>query len=436
MDLLIYLEKDSPRLQYIFHHIFHHVLGLNIVFTQDQKFFLESKIPKINYSKKSFSDELFFYASNFLFESNLKKQDLVFSAYNGVKIFFLCNNSALPFDPFASSFYMLTRYEEYLPHKKDRFGRFSVENSIAFIHEFLTTPVVDYWILFIKDRLKDRFPNLKFKQNSFKFINTIDVDNAYAYLEKGFFRNLGGLVKDLFSFRFKKICNRFHVLFFQEKDPYDTYSYILSMHRKYNLTSIFFFLLGDYRFYDRNINPSNLHFQNKIKDISQHCDVGIHTSMFSVKKPQNINIEIARLEHILNKKILNNRQHFLLLNLPQNYRNFIKSGIQHDYSMGFASYPGFRAGTSYNFYFFDLEDNCTTNLLIHPFSVMDVSLRLYLNLQPIKAFSLIQQLVKHVKYVNGTFISIWHNESLNDQGKWGGWNLVYEDMIKYIFDDN
>ena len=104
--------------------------------------------------------------------------------------------------------------------------------------------------------------------------------------------------------------------------------------------------------------------------------------------------------------------------------------------MGFASYPGFRAGTSYNFYFFDLEDNCTTNLLIHPFSVMDVSLRLYLNLNPIEALSLIQKLVKHVKYVNGTFISIWHNESLNYQGTWDGWSLVYEDMIKYIFDDN
>jgi len=436
MDLLIYLEKDSPRVQYIFHHIFHHVLGLNIVLTQDEESFLESKIPKINYSKKPFSDELFFYASNFLFESKIKKQDLVFSTYNGVKIFFLCNSSTLPFDPFASSFYMLTRYEEYLPHKKDRFGRFSVEHSIAFTHDFLTTPVVDYWILFIKDRLTDRFPNLKFKQNSFKFINSIDVDNAYAYLEKGFFRNLGGLVKDVFSFRFNKICNRFNVLFCQQKDPYDTYSYILSMHRQYNLTSIFFFLLGDYRFYDRNINPSNLNFQNRIKDISQSCEVGIHTSMFSVKNPQKINIEIARLEQILNKKILHNRQHFLFLNLPQNYRNLIKSGIQHDYSMGFASCPGFRAGTSYNFYFFDLEDNGATKLLIHPFSVMDVSLRLYLNLNPIKAFSLIQKIVKHVKYVNGTFISIWHNESLNYQGTWDGWNSVYEDMIKYICNDN
>ena len=33
-------------------------------------------------------------------------------------------NSALPFDVFAAGFYLLSRYEEYLPHIKDRFHRF------------------------------------------------------------------------------------------------------------------------------------------------------------------------------------------------------------------------------------------------------------------------------------------------------------------------
>ena len=42
------------------------------------------------------------------------------------------------------------------------------------------------------------------------------------------------------------------------------------------------------------------------------------------------------------------------------------------------------------------------------------------------------QIINNIKIVNGNFISIWHNESLNDNGKWVNWKSVYEDMIKFI----
>jgi hypothetical protein len=38
--------------------------------------------------------------------------------------------------------------------------------------------------------------------------------------------------------------------------------------------------------------------------------------------------------------------------------------------------------------------------------------------------------IKVVKSVNGEFISIWHNESLSDKGRWQGWRKVYEEMVK------
>ena len=67
MDLLIYLEKQNSRTTYIFNHIFNHILGLDIGFTSDLNSFRNTEIPKINYSKKSFSDELFFYSLELLF---------------------------------------------------------------------------------------------------------------------------------------------------------------------------------------------------------------------------------------------------------------------------------------------------------------------------------------------------------------------------------
>ena len=103
--------------------------------------------------------------------------------------------------------------------------------------------------------------------------------------------------------------------------------------------------------------------------------------------------------------------------------------------MGFPAHPGFRAGTSYNFYFFDLLSNSSTHLLIHPFSVMDVSLKNYLHLTPQQSLDLMKSMLRKIKYVNGTFISIWHNESLYYGDGWKNWDSVYEDMIKLIVND-
>ena len=140
--------------------------------------------------------------------------------------------------------------------------------------------------------------------------------------------------------------------------------------------------------------------------------------------------EKERLEKIVGKRITKSRQHFLKLRFPTTYQTALKAGITDDYTMGFASHAGFRAGTCTSFPFFDLEHNCQTNLLIHPFQIMDVTLKNYLNLQPDQAWQLIDRLLDEVKKVNGTFISLFHNESLHDFNEWQGWRKVFEQTLQ------
>lgn len=434
MVLLIYLDTKSSRADYIFRHIFHNILGLEIQFSFDKHVFNNYKGPKINYSKKAFSNELFFYASDLLFEKNIEHKYIDMSKYKGIDVFFLCSEGILPFDPFAASFYMLSRYEEYLSSKKDNLGRFSVEDSLSFKHQFITKPVVDHWIIFIQNILISHFPNMVFLKRSFSFINTIDIDNAYAYLNKGFIRTFGKVVKDLITLNFQHNLSRMKVLLGLEKDPYDTYDSILNLHQKYNLNTIFFFLIGDYGRYDRSINYLKTDFQKLIKTLSASFQIGLHTSFRSIKENRQVGVELNRLQGILNNNVIINRQHFLLLNIPHNYRNFINYGIQHDFSMGYPTHPGFRAGTSNSFYFFDLDQNKITNLLIHPFSIMDIALQKYCDLKPKEALTVIKNIIINTKLVKGTFISIWHNESLSGYGNWIGWEFVYEEMLKFIAD--
>jgi hypothetical protein len=133
----------------------------------------------------------------------------------------------------------------------------------------------------------------------------------------------------------------------------------------------------------------------------------------------------------LNRDITKSRQHFLKLDLPTTYRNLINLDIRDDYTMGYALLPGFRASICDPFPFYDLDLESETKLIIHPFTVMDGTLRDYMNLGIEEAISSIHKLIDEVKAVEGTFISLWHNESLSDQQRWKGWRNVYESMIRY-----
>jgi hypothetical protein len=158
--------------------------------------------------------------------------------------------------------------------------------------------------------------------------------------------------------------------------------------------------------------------------------MGIHPSYYTVENPDLLKTEIENLEKVLNVDIHRSRQHFLRLVLPDTYQNLIENDIEDDFTMGYAALPGFRAGIcdTYNFYNLDLETE--TKLRIHPFAVMDGTLNDYLKLSPDGAIKKIEQLMNEVKKVNGTFISLWHNEALSDEKRWKGWRKVYESMLE------
>ena len=162
-------------------------------------------------------------------------------------------------------------------------------------------------------------------------------------------------------------------------------------------------------------------FHILIKSLGDYSEIGIHPSYAAANDLKKLSEETARLSRILNKEITKSRQHFIKLKLPFSYHNLINMDIQEDYSMGFPDQPGFRAGVCTPFNFYDLELENPTPLIIHPFTVMDGSLKDYLKLNNKDSLSLLLQLVDEVKAVGGEFISLWHNESLGGEGRWKGW---------------
>lgn len=429
--LLFYTDEINPRIEYTAHLIFNQILGIEVAFTVRSSEFLNSELPKLNYSYEKFGDEMYIKPHRFMHCKALIQPNIQPVWHEGEKYFFESSkDSVFPFDPLAASFYLVSRYEEYIETEKGKYKRYPAEKSILYKYGLLEKPVVNIWARMVADKLKEQFPELEFPEPKFEFLSTIDVDNAWAYSNKGFWRGFGALVKSVSQGQIEEAKKRIRVWQKKENDPYDTYSYIDSVLNGNEDKVIFFFLLGDYKRYDKNISPSNRALQNLIRETNKKYTVGIHPSYSSSKKKGKLKLakEIERLENITGKKPEKSRQHFLRLKIPRSYRRLLKNGIREDYTMGYSTQTGFRAGICTPFYFYDVKKEKATNLKVYPFQVMDVTLRDYLDLSPEEALKKIETLMEEVKNVGGIFSSIWHNETVNDQGHWEGYREVFEKM--------
>lgn len=432
--VLVYSEEASPRLDYVLSFMFEDIIGCPVDVTTDKDSFVLASAAKICYANEPVEGALHIIPSGLLYHYDIIKQEVGIGKHNDFTTLFpTITDTAFPFDVFSAVFYLITRYEEYLPFLPDIHGRYEAFNSLAAEHNFLRRPIVDEWSLYLRDQLVLRFPFLSFKERSFRYLSTIDVDNAYAFLYKGMVRTLGATFRSMMRMDVKDNWDRVKTLR-GEEDPFDTYDYFHELHEKYGVKPTWFFLLGEYGKYDKGVSREKEALQDLIKDIAAKYEVGIHPSYGSNKNMLKLKEEVHFMKQLIGRDVCKSRQHYLKLLFTETYRNLIELGICEDYTMGYSSDVGFRAGTCTPFYFYDLYRETKTTLKIIPFQIMDVTLNQYLNLKMDEAESMIYELVDRVKEVNGTFVSLWHNESLSDHGYWKGWRPLYQKMLRYIFE--
>lgn len=387
--------------------------------------------PVIHYGVAHIDGAFNIFSSGLLQETVIRNQEPEIIRHNGQVFFYPAPDGFdLPFDVFSAMFYLLSRYEEYLPFVPDRHERFEARQSLAYQHGFLEEPVVDQWLNMLRTALRRKFTGHPFPEPEFRFVSTFDVDSPWAYRYKGFWRASGGLVKKTFELNFSEVKDRLRVILGKQHDPFDTYDFIEQIEKEYGFRSLFFFLSGNRSPYDPNYALDNPRFKSLLDQLKSVHTIGIHPSYGSNRSFRHLQYEFDHFTGLLDQKPIKSRQHFLLVSLPETYRHLIDLGIKEEFSMGYASNPGFRAGTSLPFWFYDLKEEYETSLLIHPFQVMDVTLQQYLGLSPEAAITLIDSLIGKIKAVKGTFTSIWHNESLSDTGVWKGWREVFESMVE------
>lgn len=432
MELLIFSERLSPRLDYTMEVLFKWVLSSSYRITTDATAFDRYAGPRLNYSRSRRSPrELFLPAGTLLFEDRLYPHFVEAVICDGQTALFPqpVDGADFAFDLPAMVFYLISRYEEYLPFAADRHGRFSAIESLAFRKGFLDQPLVNQWALRLADRLKDYFSGWSYRPAAFQFLPTYDVDMPWAIRHRNLFRVAGGGLRSLLHRDVGAVQMRIKVWKGDSEDPFFTFPWMDRLHDRYGLRPRYFFLLAKGGRFNFNPSPKLPVYRKLIRRLQRRYDVGIHPGYAAGDDPALLRREIDRLQEITQQPVTHSRQHYLCFRLPQTYRHLINAGIRHEYSMGFADTTGFRASIATPYPWYDLPLEKTTTLLIHPFQAMDVTLKDYEGLSADAALEKLYLLMERTKKVGGNLITLWHNNSLSEWEQWKGWRRVYEQLV-------
>lgn len=429
--LLLYAHTITPRLRYIAGFIGGELFDQPIILTEDSSRFQQESGPRINYSPQEFSEtEFYLRPAELLFETGIRPQTLECFECNFHPAFFACTGD-FPFDIFAASFFLLSRYEEYLPHDPDEYGRYPATASLAFREGFLRYPLVNIWLDHFRKALELRFPGLHFRRKRFRALVSYDIDIAWAYRHKGWLRNAGGFARSLLHGRWKEITDRYQVLMGRRKDPYDCYEWLDALHLYCRIQPHYFFLVAAaQKGYDKNTPASSAAFRSLIEYCAVQYPVGLHPSWQSGDVHGLLQEEKEWLEAVADKQVTASRQHYIRFTLPGTYRRLIEAGIREDYSMGYGSVNGFRASCCSAFYWYDLQQEETSPLLLYPFCFMDANSFFEQQESPRQAYEELSFYYEQVKRLQGTMVSVWHNNILGTAPHTKGWREMFEVFMR------
>ncbi len=129
--LLIYLQHDSPRTRYIMDYFFTGIYTVSYRITGNLSEYAGYTGPKLSYSAAETGSGIQYRSCGLLEEQSVIPTKIQIETQNGRHIawFPRLQPSAASFDPFASAFFLLSRYEEWLPYQADEHGRFKAGDS-------------------------------------------------------------------------------------------------------------------------------------------------------------------------------------------------------------------------------------------------------------------------------------------------------------------
>jgi hypothetical protein len=419
MHLIIFSNILTPRIKYIFNFILKDILKAEVEFTGNSQYFLQSEHIKISYGDEPLGDELFFKATALLFANKLEEIKLKTVSFGEYQVPFPVEQSALPFDVFAASFFMISRYEEYLHQQKTQ-EEFKPSKSYQHKWRILDRPIVDEWALIIKSVIKKKHPDFKFHEKKFLHQPTIHF-NIAPNLPEGFFSRTRFIFSAVFRKENNYLSSQFDRLTGIGINNEQVLGQVSQMFASKKSRPLYFVDFPDV--------PMDYIRVNGVAKTLSDQSVGILRPCANNKeKMTGIKDGLIKLKKCYPNAIPLTSQQLETLKFPICYLNILNSGITSDYSMGYDNVPGFRAGTCTPFNWYDLQLEKVTPLVVNSYCLTDYILQF---LTREAATKILHQYINAVKVVNGTFYSSWNLKSLSDYPKYKKLRSLFGEMLSY-----
>ncbi|MCS6955675.1 MAG: polysaccharide deacetylase family protein [Candidatus Calescibacterium sp.] len=336
-------------------------------------------------------------------------------------------------DLVASVFFMLSRWEEYLPGENDDKNRLKSSETTPVRLGFVERPVVEEWKRFLEDMITFVCPSYKvFKKNFFQVIPTHDIDIIY------YPKSLINFAADVLVARswYGPIIRLSNIL--MQKNPFDTFSFLMDQSEKAGLKSIFY-LMGDGRSpLDTRYDGQDPFVQRFVKEIINRGHIiGFHPGCDTYNNQNEFIRQLNYVENYCNLKINISRQHRLKYKLPDSLEVWENCGIVEDSSIGYYDYAGFRCGTGRKFKLFHVLYQKETNVYERPLIFMDTQFHDYKMLKKLREEGIkkLYKLDDICRKFHCDYTILFHNSNF-DSIRWPGWKKAYEKYFTYLSNHN
>ncbi len=315
-------------------------------------------------------------------------------------------------DIFASSFFMLTRWEEFVNPIRDKYERFPGVESVAYKFQFIDFPVVNEYANYLWLLIKKNGYEGNIKSRRFRIIPTCDVDHLFLYTD---LTALKYVVRQYLKKRsFTKACKEV-ILYSKTKidynhDPYFSFLKMMETAEKYDNQYNFFFLMGKNTEFDNKFLLEGEVFSNLLAEINQRGHiVGFHPGFDTYNNPILWNELKQKFDSYVGKVTVRGRQHFLRFDNPITWRIWDDNNMNWDSTLLYPDVIGFRSGSCYNYTTFDIIKRKKLKLQEYPLIIMDAALKWYLRMSQEKAIEEVKRIKNIVRNYNGDFVFLWHN---------------------------
>lgn len=333
------------------------------------------------------------------------------------------NTLLIEADIIASSYFLLSRYEEMLNPKtlRDEHGRFIGKKSLPYQAGFIDRPIVDEYGQLLRGWLRQQGCDVTEPEATYNNIFlTHDVDSVAHF--RHFRGTVGGFLRALLH----KGCAIKVVLkslFSLEKDPAYTFPWIYRRDKQVQSAIPIYFIKAashvkglDYPGYKLNGKDFKAFVKHTLKNCPS-AQFGLHASYQSGYHPNLIVKEQCRLQKAFPKQVITSaRHHYLHALQPEDMMYLIKAGITDDYTMGYADIAGFRLGTCRAVRFINPHTKKLTPLTLHPLTMMDCTLSeaKYMGLNDTQALNMARHLMNETRKHNGDLCLLWHNTTFTN----------------------